>query len=69
LATAIIEERFDAFDKLRQEISIVIVDHLLDLALSPSPTAAWPGTWQIMHIGLSKALSKDLDVLRKVSWL
>jgi ABC-type branched-subunit amino acid transport system ATPase component len=36
LAPAVVEELFVAFDKLRQEVSIVIVDHHLDLALALS---------------------------------
>jgi len=34
LAPAVVEELFQAFDKLRSEISMIIVDHHLDLALA-----------------------------------
>jgi len=36
LAPAVVEELFEAFDKLRREVSILIVDHHLDLALALS---------------------------------
>jgi ABC-type branched-subunit amino acid transport system ATPase component len=69
LAPAIIEELFEAFDKLRQEISIVIVDHHLDLALALSDSTVALERGQIIHVGPSKALSDDLDLRRKVLWL
>ena len=34
LSPAVTEELFEAFDRLRHEIAIVIVDHHLDLALA-----------------------------------
>ena len=69
LAPAVIEELFEAFDKLRQEISIVIVDHHLDLALALSDSTVALERGQIIHVGPSKALSDDLDLRRKVLWL
>ena len=69
LAPAVIEELFEAFDKLRHEISILIVDHHLDLALALSDRTVALERGQIMHIGPSKALSEDLDLRRKVLWL
>ena len=69
LAPAIVEELFEAFDKLRQEVSIVIVDHHLDLALALSDRTVALETGQVTHVGPSKALSEDLDMRRKVLWL
>jgi branched-chain amino acid transport system ATP-binding protein len=69
LAPAVVEELFEAFDKLRQEISIVIVDHHLDLALALSDRTVALERGSITHIGPSKALSEDLDLRRKVLWL
>jgi branched-chain amino acid transport system ATP-binding protein len=69
LAPAVIEELFEAFDKLRQEISILIVDHHLDLALALSDRTVALERGQIIHSGPSKALSDDLDLRRKVLWL
>jgi ABC-type branched-subunit amino acid transport system ATPase component/ABC-type branched-subunit amino acid transport system permease subunit len=69
LAPAVIEELFEAFDRLRQEVSILIVDHHLDLALALSDRTVALDRGQVTHIGPSKALSEDLDLRRKVLWL
>jgi ABC-type branched-subunit amino acid transport system ATPase component len=69
LAPAVVEELFEAFDKLRQEVSILIVDHHLDLALALSDRTVALERGQVTHIGPSKALSEDLDLRRKVLWL
>ncbi len=69
LAPAIVEELFEAFDKLRQEVSILIVDHHLDLALALSDRTVALERGQITHIGPSKALSDDIDLRRQVLWL
>jgi ABC-type branched-subunit amino acid transport system ATPase component/ABC-type branched-subunit amino acid transport system permease subunit len=69
LAPAIVEELFEAFDRLRQEISILIVDHHLDLALALSDRAVVLERGEVQHIGPSEVLSRDLDLRRKVLWL
>jgi branched-chain amino acid transport system ATP-binding protein len=69
LAPAVVEELFEAFDKLRQEISIVIVDHHLDLALALSDRTVVLERGQVQHVGPSRALSQDLELRRKVLWL
>jgi len=69
LAHAVVEELFEAFDKLRHEISIVIVDHHLDLALALSDRTVALETGQVTYVGPSKALSEDLGMRRKVLWL
>ena len=69
LAPAVVEELFEAFDKLRAEIAIVIVDHHLDLALALSDRTVALERGEVTHAGPSKALSEDLDLRRKVLWL
>jgi ABC-type branched-subunit amino acid transport system ATPase component/ABC-type branched-subunit amino acid transport system permease subunit len=69
LAPAIVEELFNAFDKLRREISIVIVDHHLDLALALSDRTVALERGEVQHIGPSRALSADIELRRKVLWL
>ncbi len=69
LAPAIVEELFEAFDKLRQHVSILIVDHHLDLALALSDRTVALETGQVTHVGPSQVLSEDLDTRRKVLWL
>ena len=69
LAPAIVEELFEAFDKLRKEISIVIVDHHLDLALALSDRTVALERGEVTHVGPSRALSDNLDLRRQVLWL
>ena len=69
LAPAVIEELFVAFDKLRRELSILIVDHHLDLALALSDRTVALERGSVTHVGESKALSQDMELRRKVLWL
>ena len=69
LAPAIVEELFEAFDKLRHEVSIIIVDHHLDLALALSDRAVVLERGAVQHVGPSDVLSRDLPLRRKVLWL
>ena len=69
LAPAVVEELFEAFDKLRQEVSILIVDHHLDLALALSDRTVALERGEVQYTGPSKALSQDLELRRKVLWL
>jgi ABC-type branched-subunit amino acid transport system ATPase component len=69
LVPAVIDELFAAFDKLREEVSILIVDHHLDLALALSDRTVALERGQVTHIGPSTALSEDLDLRRQVLWL
>ncbi|MBN9445055.1 branched-chain amino acid ABC transporter ATP-binding protein/permease [Bosea sp. (in: a-proteobacteria)] len=69
LAPAVVEELFEAFDRLRREIAIVIVDHHLDLALALSDRTVVLERGQVTHTGPSRALSRDLALRRQVLWL
>ncbi|MCX7325800.1 MAG: branched-chain amino acid ABC transporter ATP-binding protein/permease [Hyphomicrobiales bacterium] len=69
LAPAIVEELFEAFDKLRHEIAIVIVDHHLDLALALSDRVVVLERGAVQHVGPSDVLLRDLDLRKKVLWL
>jgi ABC-type branched-subunit amino acid transport system ATPase component len=69
LAPTVVEELFEAFDKLRTEVSIVIVDHHLDLALALSDRTVVLERGEVQHRGPSSALSADLELRRKVLWL
>jgi ABC-type branched-subunit amino acid transport system ATPase component/branched-subunit amino acid ABC-type transport system permease component len=69
LAPAVVEQLFEAFDRLRKEIAIIIVDHHLDLALALSDTTVALERGQVLHRGPSRALRDDLDLRRKVLWL
>ena len=69
LAPAVVEQLFESFDRLRREISIVIVDHHLDLALALSDRTVALERGRVIHSGPSAALRDDLDLRRKVLWL
>jgi ABC-type branched-subunit amino acid transport system ATPase component len=69
LAPAIVEELFEAFDRLRQEVSIVIVDHHLDLALALADRAVVLERGEVTHVGACAALLQNLELRRQVLWL
>ncbi|MCD6072434.1 MAG: transporter, partial [Microvirga sp.] len=69
LAPTIIEQLFESFDKLRHEVSIIIVDHHLDLALALSDRTVALERGRVIHTGPSKDLRDDLALRRKVLWL
>jgi ABC-type branched-subunit amino acid transport system ATPase component len=69
LAPNVVEELFIAFDKLRTEVSILIVDHHLDLALALSDRTVALESGVVTHVGPSQALSADIELRRRVLWL
>ena len=69
LAPAVVEQLFESFDKMRQEVAIIIVDHHLDLALALSDRTVALERGQVQWTGDSKALREDLELRRKVLWL
>ncbi|WP_212525697.1 branched-chain amino acid ABC transporter ATP-binding protein/permease [Actibacterium sp. MT2.3-13A] len=69
LSPAVVEQLFETFDQLRKEVSIIIVDHNLDLALTLSDRTVALERGSIIHEGASAALATDIDLRRKVLWL
>jgi ABC-type branched-subunit amino acid transport system ATPase component len=69
LAPAVIEELFEAFDRLRQELSIVIVEHNLDLVLALADQAYVLERGSVVHQGPAAALRDDLELRRRVLWM
>ncbi len=69
LSPAVTEELFEAFDRLRQETAMIIVDHHLDLALALSDRTVVLERGAVIYDGPSSALREDLDLRRKVLWL
>ena len=49
LAPAVVEQLFETFDRLRQEIAIIIVDHHLDLALALSDRTVALERGRVIH--------------------
>jgi len=69
LAPTVIEDLFRTLDKLREEISIILVDHHLDLALALSDRTVALETGAITHMGMSATLADDIELRRKILWL
>ena len=69
LAPAVVEELFEAFDKLRQELAIVIVEHNLDLVLALADHACVLERGSVIHDGPAAALRQDLDLRKRVLWM
>jgi len=65
----VVEQLFETFDRLRNEIAIIVVDHHLDLALALSDSTVALQRGRVIHQGPSKALRDDLDLRQKVLWL
>ena len=69
LSPAVTEELFEAFDRLRREIAIILVDHHLDLALALSDRTVALERGSVQWTGESRLLRDDQDLRRKVLWL
>jgi ABC-type branched-subunit amino acid transport system ATPase component/ABC-type branched-subunit amino acid transport system permease subunit len=69
LSPAVTEELFEAFDKLRYEVALVVVDHHLDLALALSDRTVVLERGAVTWTGQSRELRDDLELRRKVLWL
>ena len=69
LAPAVVEELFEAFDKLRHELAIVIVEHNLDLVLALADHACVLERGSVIHDGPAAALREDLELRKRVLWM
>jgi len=69
LSPAVTEELFEAFDRMRHEIAIIIVDHHLDLALALSDRTVVLERGTVTWTGVSQDLKDDLALRRKILWL
>jgi ABC-type branched-subunit amino acid transport system ATPase component/ABC-type branched-subunit amino acid transport system permease subunit len=69
LSPAMTEELFEAFNRLRYEIAMVIVDHHLDLALALSDRTVILERGSVTWTGESKLLRDDLDLRRQKLWM
>ena len=69
LAPSVIKELFEAFDRLRDELSIVIVEHNLDLVLALADQAYVLERGSVVHHGPAAALRDDLALRRRVLWM
>jgi ABC-type branched-subunit amino acid transport system ATPase component len=69
LSPAITEELFEAFNRLRYEVAMVIVDHHLDLALALSDRTVILERGAVTWTGESKLLRDDLELRRQKLWM
>ena len=69
LAPAVILELFQAFNRLRKELSIIIVEHNLDLVLALADRVFVLERGAVFHTGPASPLLSDLDYRKKILWL
>jgi branched-chain amino acid transport system ATP-binding protein len=69
LSPAVTEELFEAFDQLRYDVAMIIVDHHLDLALALSDRTVVLERGSVTWSGPSYALRDDLALRRKMLWM
>ncbi|MEW6254377.1 MAG: branched-chain amino acid ABC transporter ATP-binding protein/permease [Pseudomonadota bacterium] len=69
LSPAVTEELFDAFDTLRKTLTLIIVDHHLDVVLNLADRAVVLERGEVVHEGPARPLARDLDLRRQVLWL
>jgi ABC-type branched-subunit amino acid transport system ATPase component/ABC-type branched-subunit amino acid transport system permease subunit len=69
LAPAVVNELFTVFDRLRSQVSILIVEHNLDLVLALADRVFALEHGQVFHSGPADALLDDLDYRKKILWM
>ncbi len=69
LAPSVVQELFTVFDQLRRHVSIVIVEHNLDLVLALADRVFALERGEVFHEGPAKALLEDLDYRKQILWL
>lgn len=69
LAPAVVEQLFRTFDKLRDRLSIIIVDHNLDLALSLSDRTIVLERGRVLHEIESRRIAEDIELRRVMLWM
>ena len=69
LAPAVIQELFGVFDLLRRHVSIVIVEHNLDLVLALADRVFALERGAVFHQGPAAPLLTNLDYRKQILWL
>jgi ABC-type branched-subunit amino acid transport system ATPase component len=69
LAPTVVQELFTVFDQLRRHVSIVIVEHNLDLVLALADRVFALERGAVFHTGPAAPLLTDLDYHKKILWL
>jgi branched-chain amino acid transport system ATP-binding protein/branched-chain amino acid transport system permease protein len=69
LAPTVVQELFKVFDQLRRHVSIVIVEHNLDLVLALADRVFALERGAVFHQGPAQPLLTDLDYRKRILWL
>ena len=69
LSPAMTEEVFNAILALKSRLTILIVDHNLDLALAISDTALVLDRGKVSHQGVARDLLVNLDFRKEKLWV
>ena len=69
LSPVMVDEVFKSIEQLRSEISILIVEHHLDIVLSLADRAVVLDRGRVSHEGPTQPLLTDLEFRKKVLWL
>jgi ABC-type branched-subunit amino acid transport system ATPase component len=69
LAPTVVQELFTVFDNLRRHVSIVIVEHNLDLVLALADRAFALERGAVFHEGPAEPLLTDLSYRKQILWL
>jgi branched-chain amino acid transport system ATP-binding protein len=69
LAPTVVQELFKVFDQLRRHVSIVIVEHNLDLVLALADRVFALERGAVFHQGPATALLTDLNYRKQILWL
>ena len=69
LAPTVVQELFTVFDRLRQYVSMVIVEHNLDLVLALADRVYALERGAVFHEGPAAPLLTDLDYRKQILWL
>jgi branched-chain amino acid transport system ATP-binding protein len=69
LAPTVVQELFEVFDRLRGRVSIVIVEHNLDLVLALADRVFALERGAVFHQGPAEPLLTDLDYRKQILWL
>jgi ABC-type branched-subunit amino acid transport system ATPase component/ABC-type branched-subunit amino acid transport system permease subunit len=69
LAPTVVQELFTVFDLLRQHVSILIVEHNLDLVLALADRVFALERGAVFHQGPAEPLLTDLEYRKQILWL
>jgi branched-chain amino acid transport system ATP-binding protein len=69
LAPTVVQELFTVFDQLRRHVSIVIVEHNLDLVLALADRVFALERGAVFHEGPAQPLLTDLSYRKQILWL